>query len=107
MRSNVVAACAGLSLLIAATSTADAGGRSFCRHQQNSDSPMTWSEGYGVSSCNDRATTPYRPWNSAAPVRRNQSDPMVAREDWRGAGNFGAYDERYDDRYDRRSHRYR
>ena len=107
MRSRVVAAFAGLALVLGATSIAVAGDRSFCRHQQNSDSPMTWSEGYGVSSCNDRASTPYRPWNSAAPVRRDQSDPMVAREDWRGSGYFSAYDQRYDDRYDRRSHRYR
>jgi hypothetical protein len=109
MKSKFIAAFAGVSLLIGAVSIAEAGNRSrtWCRHLQNSDSPMTWSEGYGVSNCNDRAATPYRPWNSAAPVRRSQSDPMVAREDWRGDSYFSGYDNRYDDRYDRRSHRYR
>jgi hypothetical protein len=94
--------------LIATVLTAEAGDRSrhWCRHLQNSDSPMTWSEGFGVSTCNDRAATPYQPWYSAVPVRRNQNDPMVARDDWRVNG-FSAYDDRYDDRYDRRSHRYR
>lgn len=109
MKYKLIAACAGLSLLFAATSVAEAGNRrhTWCRHIQNNDSPMVWSEGYGVSSCNDRASTPYRPWRSAHPVRRNQSDPMVAREDWRGDSYFSAYDQRYDDRFDRRSHRYR
>jgi hypothetical protein len=108
MKSSVIAVCVSLSLLAVATSVAEAGDRSrkWCRHLQNSDSPMVWSEGYGVSSCNDRAATPYRPWNSAAPVRRNQDDPMTARDDWR-VSDFSKYDNRYDDRYDRRSRRYR
>ena len=80
--------------------------RSSCRHIENSSSPMTWSEDFGVSTCNDRASTPYRPWHSTEPIRKNLSDPMVARDDWRVNG-FGAYDNRYDDRYDRRAHRYR
>ena len=108
MTYKYIAAFGGVSLLIAATSVADAGNRkTWCRHLQNSDSPMVWSEGYGVSSCNDRASTPYRPWRSAEPIRRDQSDPMVARESWRGDSYFSGYDKRYDDRYDRRSHRYR
>ena len=67
---------------------------------------MTSSESFGVATCNDRASTPYQPWHSAEPIRKNRSDPMVARDDWRVDG-FSAYDNRYDDRYDRRSHRYR
>lgn len=107
MKSSVVAAFAVVSVSLCAVTVAEAGDHSnrWCRHLQNSDSPMTWSEGYGVSSCNDRAATPYRPWRSAVPIRRNQSDPMTARDDWRGS--LSAYDNRYDDRYDRRSHRYR
>jgi hypothetical protein len=109
MQFKIVAACAGLALIVASIAPAEAGdrNRTWCRAQQHSDSPMTWNEGYGVSSCNDRAVTPYRPWNSAAPVPRNQSDPMVAGENWRGSAYFSGYDQRYDDRYDRRSHRYR
>jgi hypothetical protein len=109
MKSGVVVAFAVVSLSFAATASAYAGdnSRHWCRHLQNPNSPMSWNEGFGVSSCNDRASTPYQPWNSAVPIRRNQNDPMVAREDWRGSSYFSAYDNRYDDRYDRRSHRYR
>ena len=80
--------------------------RPWCRQSSDSNDPMIWSESFGVSQCNDRAATPYRPWNSAAPIRRDQSDPMVARDDWRVNG-FSDYDRRYDDHYDRRSQRYR
>jgi hypothetical protein len=109
MKYKVTAAFASISLLLGATAIAEAGNRNRtrCRHLQDSDSPMTWSEGYGVSSCDDRAATPYRPWRSAEPVRRNQADPMVASEDWRGDSYFSGYDNRYDDRYDRRHRRYR
>ena len=109
MQSKVVAVLAVLSLSFGASISAHAAdnSRHWCRHLQNGESPMTWSEGFGASTCNDRASTPYRPWHSAAPVRRNQSDPMTARDDWRGNAYFSAYDNRYDDRYDRRPHRYR
>ena len=109
MKSRIIVALAAASLSIAGSVTAHAGdnSRHWCRHLQNADSPMTWSEGFGVSSCNDRAATPYQPWNSATPIRRNQSDPMVAQQNWHGPAYFSAYDNRYDDGYDRRPHRYR
>jgi hypothetical protein len=107
--SKIVAGFMVVSLSLTAVLPAQAGDRSrhWCRHLQSSDSPMSWSEGFGVSSCNDRAATPYRPWNSATPIPRDQHDPMTARDNWHGNAYFSAYDNRYDDRYDRRSHRYR
>ena len=86
MKYKLIAALAGVSIFVAATTVAEAGNRNrtWCRHLQNSDSPMTWSEGYGVSSCNDRAATPYRPWRSAEPIRRNQSDYHL----WRGGSTL-------------------
>jgi len=107
MKTTSIAVCASL-LLVATASVATASDRDrpWCRQLENSRDPMTWSEDFGIARCNDRAATPYRPWNSAAPLRRKQSDPMVARDDWRVNG-FSDYDRRYDDRYDRRSHRYR
>ncbi|MBI1213664.1 MAG: hypothetical protein GC190_19570 [Alphaproteobacteria bacterium] len=107
MKFKVVLASVFGLLLLGGASGAQAGdsGRAWCRHTKNPDSPMTWSEGFGVSKCNDRASTPYRPWKSAQPIPRDQNDPMTARDDWRG--ELSAYDSRYDDLYDRRSHRYR
>ena len=104
-RTLTVLAC---TLLLAAASTAQASerNRSWCRHLANSNDPMVWGEGFGVGTCNDRAATPYQPWYSAVPVRKNRNDPMVARDDWRVNG-FSAYDHSYDDHYDRRWRRYR
>lgn len=98
--------CVSLIAMTAAIAQAADRQRSFCRHEVDKHDPMLWSEGFGVSECNDRAETPYRPWYSAVPVRKNYDDPMTARDDWRVDG-FSDYDHRYDDRYDRRSHRYR
>lgn len=100
--------CLCVSLALPATVLAHASERDhpWCRQLDNSRDPMTSSEGFGVSTCNDRANTPYQPWYSAVPIRRDQSDPMVASDDWRVNG-FSEYDHAYDDHYDRRPHRYR
>lgn len=109
MSTKMIFGCAMTALTFATAHFAFASERnySWCRQVEESRSPMTWSEGFGVSTCNDRATTPYRPWHSAEPLRRDQSDPMLSSDDqWRVDG-FSDYDHRYDDHYDRRPHRYR
>jgi hypothetical protein len=103
---TILASSISLLLLTAAIAEAGERPRSWCRHEADRNDPMLWSEGFGVASCNDRAETPYRPWRSAIPVRKDRDDPMTARDDWR-VGDFSDYDHRYDDRYDRRSHKYR
>ena len=108
MKSKMLIALACVSLIAAALSFAQASERhkSFCRADADRNDPMLWSEDFGVAKCNDRAATPYQPWDSAKPVPKDHDDPMTARDDWRVNG-LSAYDHRYDDRYDRRSHRYR
>jgi hypothetical protein len=107
MKPAVIAISICVVVMVTA-SVADASERDrpWCRHLEYSRDPMIWSEGFGVARCNDRALTPYQPWHSAVPLRRDQHDPMVAREDWHVNG-FSDYDHRYDDHYDRRPHRYR
>ena len=106
MKAKAIVLFAALSLAATASAAQAEHHRARCRHLENSRSPMTWSESFGVATCNDRASTPYQPWHSAEPIAKNLSDPMVARDDWRING-FSDYDNRYDDRYDRRAHRYR
>jgi hypothetical protein len=107
MKSRTIVVCASALVAVTASVThASERDRPWCRQFENSRDPMIWSEDFGVAHCNNRALTPYQPWDSAAPVRHDQSDPMVARDDWRVNG-FSDYDRQYDDHYDRRSHRYR
>ncbi len=68
---------------------------------------MLKNEGFGISSCNDRAKTPYQPWHSATPLRRSSNGPMTSSTDWSDNNGLMGYDQSYDDHYDRRYHRYR